>query len=68
MIEQGLEFKNVKNLGVNSRNCKLYSSFKCVKLENSRKGDKSLWLILPLLTNTKLRTLQVVSIFYCNKR
>ena len=38
------------------------------KLENSRKGDKSIWHILPPLTSTNLRALQEVSMIYCYKR
>ena len=30
MIEQALELKNLKKLGVNSKSCKFYLSFKCV--------------------------------------
>ena len=38
------------------------------KLENSRKGDKSIWHILRPLTITNLRTLQVISMIFCNTR
>ena len=68
MIEQGFELKNVKKLGVNSQSCKFYPSFKCVEIGNSKKGDKSIWHILPPLTTTNLRALQEVSMIYCYKR
>ena len=68
MIEKGLELKNEKTLGIKLQSCKFYSSFNVSKLENSRKGDKSVLHILTSLTNTNLRTLQIVSIVYCNKR
>ena len=68
MIEQGFELKNVKKLVVNSQSCKFFHLLNVSKLENSRKGDKSIWHILPPLTTTNLRVLQEVSMIYCYKR
>ena len=52
MIEQGFDLQNDEKLGVNSQSCQFYPSFNVSKLENSRKGDKSIWHILPPLTTT----------------
>ena len=68
MIKQRFELKNVKELGVNTQNCYFYSYFECVEIGKNRKGDKSIWYILPPLTNANLRTLQEVSMIYCNIR
>ena len=57
----------MKKIGVNSQSCKfLYilldvSKLDVSKLESSRKVDKSVWYILPPLTNTELRRVLEVS-------